>query len=108
MERDTCRYRDTEAAHEESRKAVTGSVLAALRAGLPPTAVAAASPYSEIYVRKLARENGIPDYPLRRFPRARGELDALLPPGTRRRKRSQPSASAWTTPNTSAASCGPA
>ena len=47
--------------------------------GLPPTAVAAASPYSEIYVRKLARENGIPDYPLRRFPRARGELDALLP-----------------------------
>ena len=79
VERDTRRYRDTEAAHEESRKAVTGSVLAALRAGLPPTAVAAASPYSEIYVRKLARENGIPDYPLRRFPRARGELDALLP-----------------------------
>ncbi len=39
----------------------------------------AASPYSEIYVRKLARENGIPDYPLRRFPRARGKLEELLP-----------------------------
>jgi hypothetical protein len=41
--------------------------------------VAAASPFSEFYVRKLARENGIPDYPLRRFPKARGELEARLP-----------------------------
>ena len=41
--------------------------------------MAAASPFSEIYVRKLARENGIPDYVLRRFPKARGELEALLP-----------------------------
>jgi hypothetical protein len=79
IERDTRRYRDTDAAHEESRKAVTASVLAALRAGAKPTAVAAASPFSEIYVRKLARENGIPDYVLRRFPKARGELEALLP-----------------------------
>lgn len=79
IKRDTRRYRDTEAAHEESRKAVTASVLAALRAGAKPTAVAAASPFSEIYVRKLARENGIPDYVLRRFPKARGELEALLP-----------------------------
>lgn len=77
--RDTRRYRGTEAAHEEARKAVTESVLAALRAGQPPTAVAAASPYSEIYVRKLARQSGIPDYPLRRFPKARGELETLLP-----------------------------
>jgi hypothetical protein len=30
-------------------------------------------------VRKLARENGIPDYPLRRFPKDRGELEARLP-----------------------------
>ena len=79
IEADTRRYRDTEAAHEESRKAVIASVLAALRAGQKPTAVAAASPFSEIYVRKLARENGIPDYVLRRFPKARGELEALLP-----------------------------
>ena len=79
IESNTVRYRETEAAHQEARKAVTESVLAALRAGQPPTAVAAASPFSEIYVRKLARENGIPDYPLRRFPKARGELVARLP-----------------------------
>ena len=75
----TRRYRETEAAHRQARGAVTEAVLAALRGGQPPTAVAAASPFSEIYVRKLARENGIPDYPLRRFPKARGELEARLP-----------------------------
>jgi hypothetical protein len=79
IERDTARYRETEAAHEEAREALTESVLAGLRAGKPPTAVAAASPFSEVYVRKLARKHGIPDYPLSRFPKARGELQALLP-----------------------------
>lgn len=79
VEEGTRRYRETGAAHQQAREAVTEAVLAALRAGQPPTAVAKASPFSEIYVRKLARENGIPDYPLRRFPRARGELEARLP-----------------------------
>jgi hypothetical protein len=37
-------------------------VLAALRAGERPTDVAAKSPFTEAYVRKLARENGIPEY----------------------------------------------
>jgi hypothetical protein len=79
VENDTRRYRQTEAAHEESRKAVTASVLAALRAGERPTDVAAKSPFTEAYVRKLARENGIPEYLLRRYPKAPGELEARLP-----------------------------
>lgn len=79
VERDTARYRTTEAAHEESRKAVTASVLAALRAGDRPTDVAAKSPFTEAYVRKLARQHGIPEYLLRRYARARGELDSRLP-----------------------------
>jgi hypothetical protein len=79
VEADTRRYEQTEAAHEESRKAVTSSVLRALRAGERPTNVAAKSPFTETYVRKLARENGIPEYLLRRYPKARGELEARLP-----------------------------
>lgn len=79
VEKRTLRYRQTGVAHEEARKDVIESVLRALRAGDPPTAVAAASPFSEVYVRKLARENGIPDYVLQRFPKARGELERLLP-----------------------------
>ena len=75
----TRQYRQTEKAHEESRKAVTASVLAALRADQRPTDVAAESPFTETYVRKLARENGIPEYLLRRYAKARGELEARLP-----------------------------
>jgi hypothetical protein len=79
VKEDTRRYRQTEAAHEQSRQAVTASVLAALRAGERPTDVAAKSPFTETYVRKLARENGVPEYLLRRYPRARAELEARLP-----------------------------
>ena len=79
VERDTARFNKTEAEHEESRRAVTASVLAALRAAARPTDVAAKSPFTEAYVRKLARQNGIPEYLLRRYARARGELDALMP-----------------------------
>jgi hypothetical protein len=79
VETDTYRYRETEAAHEESRKAVTASVLAALRAGERPTDVAAKSPFTEAWVRKLAREHGIPEYLLRRYAKARGELEGRLP-----------------------------
>jgi hypothetical protein len=79
LEAATAAYRQTEAAHEESRKRVTGAVLAALRAGERPTDVAAKSPFTETYVRKTARENGIPEYLLRRYPKARGELETVLP-----------------------------
>jgi hypothetical protein len=38
-----------------------------------------AGPWPARSLGKLARENGIPDYPLRRFLKARGELEARLP-----------------------------
>ncbi|MFC4012788.1 hypothetical protein ACFOY2_36530 [Nonomuraea purpurea] len=53
------RYRETEQAHEQARQAVVECVLAALRAGKRPTDVAARSPFTGTYVRRLARENGI-------------------------------------------------
>ena len=56
----TRRYRRTEAAHEESRKASVADVIAALRAGVPPTRVAELSPFTATHVRKLARDHKIP------------------------------------------------
>lgn len=56
----TRRYRRTETAHEESRKAATADVLAALKAGMPPTKVVELSPFTATHVRKLARGAGIP------------------------------------------------
>ena len=56
----TRRYRRTDTAHEESRKVATADVIAALRAGMPPTRVAELSPFTATHVRKLAREAGIP------------------------------------------------
>jgi hypothetical protein len=56
----TRRYKRTEAAHEESRKAATAEVIAALQAGLPPTKVSDLSPFTATHVRKLARDAGIP------------------------------------------------
>ena len=56
----TRRYRRTEAAHDESRKASTADVIDALKAGVPPTKVAALSPFTATHVRKLARDAGIP------------------------------------------------
>jgi len=56
----TRRYRRTEAAHKESREASTADVLAALRAGMPPTKAAGLSPFTATHVRKLARDAGIP------------------------------------------------
>lgn len=79
LEEAAARFRQTEAAHDESRVRIVAAVLAALRAGERPTDVAAKSPFTETYVRRVARENGIPEYLLRRYPRARGELEARLP-----------------------------
>jgi hypothetical protein len=56
----TRRYRRTEAAHKDSREASTADVIAALRAGMPPTKVAELSPFTATHVRKLARGAGIP------------------------------------------------
>lgn len=56
----TRRYRRTEAAHEEARLGAIAAALAALRAGVSPTEVERLSPFSAAYVRKLARDEGIP------------------------------------------------
>jgi len=56
----TRRYRRTKAAHEESRKESTADVIAALRAGVPPTKVADLSPFTATQVRAIARKAGIP------------------------------------------------
>lgn len=79
LETAAARYRQTEAAHEEARSRVMTAVLAALRAGKRPTDVAAKSPFTEAYVRRMARENGIPEYLLRRYPKARAELETAFP-----------------------------
>ena len=41
--------------------------------------MAAWSPFTETYVRKLARTHGIPEYTFRRFPRARPWMDEHYP-----------------------------
>lgn len=56
----TRRYRRTEAAHEEARLAAIAASLAALRAGVGPAEVERLSPFTGAYLRKLAREEGIP------------------------------------------------
>ena len=56
----TRRYRRTEGAHEEARQETINAVLAALRAGIGPTEVERLSPFTGAYIRKVAREAGIP------------------------------------------------
>jgi len=56
----TRRYRRTKAAHDESRRESTADVVAALKAGVPPTRVANLSPFTATQVRKIARDAGIP------------------------------------------------
>lgn len=56
----TRRYERTDAAHEAARQEVMAAVLAALRAGIPPTEVERLSPFTAAYIRKMARAEGIP------------------------------------------------
>lgn len=51
----TRRYRSLESAREE----VEAAIVAALRAGIPPTEVAELSPLTDRRVRQIAREHGI-------------------------------------------------
>lgn len=55
----TKRYEETKAIHEAARDAAAAAVVAALRAGAAPTAVTSAGPFTDAYVRKIARDNGI-------------------------------------------------
>ncbi|CNE45262.1 Uncharacterised protein [Mycobacterium tuberculosis] len=59
LDASTRRYRRTEKAHDESRKAAIADVVAALRAGARPTDVTERSPFTPSYVRTIAREHGI-------------------------------------------------
>lgn len=59
----TRRYRRTEKAHAEARDAAVQAVVEALRAGMRPTDVTAASPFTAAYVRRIARDNGIEPAP---------------------------------------------
>lgn len=56
----TDRYREMEAAHEEARRNVIAAALAALRAGVAPTEVERLWPFTGAYLRRLARDEGIP------------------------------------------------
>jgi hypothetical protein len=61
-------YKRTEAAHENARSAAVEAVVAALRAGHRPAEVGRHSPFTDAYIRKLARQHEIP--PDERYVRA--------------------------------------
>jgi hypothetical protein len=56
----TRRYQATEAEHAEARQEAIAAVVEALKASIGPSEVARLSPFTDTYVRRLARENGIP------------------------------------------------
>lgn len=49
------------AAHEleQAKERVIDAAMAELRAGVPPTRVARRTPFSDVFIRKLARVHGI-------------------------------------------------
>ncbi|MGW2050795.1 hypothetical protein ACWCPF_37325 [Streptomyces sp. NPDC001858] len=59
LDQATRKYRETEEAHDEARKAAVAAVVAALKGGMRPTDVTERSPFTAAYVRRIARENGI-------------------------------------------------
>lgn len=67
----TRRYNQTATRHEEARKEVIAAAIEALKAGDSPTAVAEESPFTPAYVRRLAREEGIPPAPTGRKPKVK-------------------------------------
>jgi hypothetical protein len=59
LEAETRRFRRTDKAHTVQREATVAAVVTALRAGARPTDVAKRSPFSDRYVRDVAREHGL-------------------------------------------------
>lgn len=55
----TRRYGHTEREHADARDRVVSAVVTALREGMSPTEVAARSPFTPAYVRRIAREHDI-------------------------------------------------
>lgn len=60
------RFRRTEQAHDAEREATIKAVVDALAAGARPTDVTEHSPFTDTYVRRIARQHGI-------GPRRKGE-----------------------------------
>lgn len=56
----TARFRETEAAHEESREEVHRRLVAVLSTGIGPTPAARHSPYQRNHVEKIRDAAGIP------------------------------------------------
>jgi hypothetical protein len=59
LDLETRRFRRTEKAHDMQRDATVAAVIAALQAGARPTDVAEHSPFSDRYVRDVARTHGL-------------------------------------------------
>jgi hypothetical protein len=53
-------YSQAEQRREHARQVLVDAVVAALRAGVPPTEVVELSPFSPAHVRVIARQHGIP------------------------------------------------
>ena len=60
LEAATRRYRKTASDHEKARDETIAAVLTALREGVTPVEVERLSPFTGAYIRRMARENGIP------------------------------------------------
>lgn len=71
----TRRFRRTERAHNAEREATIEAVVAALRAGARPTDVTKHSPFTDTYVRRIARAHGL-------APRRKGAPPEPSPPAT--------------------------
>lgn len=56
----TAEYEATEETHDRARDRVVAAIVAALRAEVEPTVVADRSPFTAAYIRRLAREAGVP------------------------------------------------
>jgi hypothetical protein len=56
-------YEETARAHEAARQAVIAAALTALRGGVTPNEVEELSPFTSAYVRRIARDAGIPPAP---------------------------------------------
>jgi len=80
LDQATARYRQTEDAHEQARQEVITAALDALKARERPTDVAEHSPFTDAYIRKLARENGIKAQPRSKGPRPRAQRAPVQTP----------------------------
>ena len=56
----TKRYETTARAHAAARDTAVEVVMQALQSGMAPTEVANLSPFTGAYIRRLARESGLP------------------------------------------------